>query len=261
MSLPAFELPAVDQTSPAQHEPARRLALRAPLIAAAIALVAGFAVVNTLPVGGFYDDAFYVILAKSLATAHSYRNLNLPGAPFATHYPPGYPLLLAVLWWLGPAFPANLVLFKVANALFLGIAAAFACRLGQEQLGLGVGVALVAVAAGTATTPALYLSSMVLSETMFLGLALPLILWAERRTTAKEDDVRGAMYIGACAGLLFLVRSQAIALIGAVVVVYAVRRRWRIRPSSMVSTARRSSMPGSATWSFGVPPGLRRSRS
>src|SRR6266576_1862037 len=61
MSLPAFELPAVDRTSPAQCEQARPLALRAPFIAAALALVAGFVVVNTLPIGGFYDDAFYVI--------------------------------------------------------------------------------------------------------------------------------------------------------------------------------------------------------
>src|SRR5205085_5084384 len=146
MSLPALDLLSNNATPREGSVRWRVSESRMPLLAAALALVAGIFAVDTLPIGGFYDDAFYVILAKSLATGHGYRNLNLPGAPFATHYPPGYPLLLAVLWWLGPAFPANLVLFKVANALFLGIAAAFACRLGQEQLGLGVGVALVAVA-------------------------------------------------------------------------------------------------------------------
>ncbi len=32
-------------------------------------------------------------------------SINLPGAPHATHYPPGYPLVLAMLWRLAPRFP------------------------------------------------------------------------------------------------------------------------------------------------------------
>jgi len=198
-----------------------------PFVAAALALVAGIYAVDTLPIGGFYDDAFYVILAKSIATGQGYRNLNLPGAPFATHYPPGYPVFLAALWKIGPAFPANIVLFKVANAVFLTVVAAFAYRLGRERFGLSAGAALAATAAGTVTTPALYLSSMLLSEMMFLAFALPFLLWAEQRVTREEGDLRGAVCLGACAGLLFLIRSQAIALVGAVALVYAVRRRWR----------------------------------
>jgi hypothetical protein len=151
-----------------------------------------------------------VVLAKSLATGHGYRNLNLPGTPFATHYPPGYPLFLALLWRIGPAFPGNVVLFKLANVVFLAVAAAFAYRLGHERMRLGVGAALVAVIAGTASTPALYLSSMVLSETMFLALAIPFLLWAEARLEREKADFRTATLLGVCAGLLMLVRTQAI---------------------------------------------------
>src|SRR5438445_6487267 len=119
MSLPArvLELPPMG-VAPAPSVAPRRMAnsYRMPVVLAAIALVAGLIAVDTMPIGGFYDDAFYVILGKSLATGHGYRNLNLPGAPFATHYPPGYPLLLALLWRIGPEFPANILLFKVANA-------------------------------------------------------------------------------------------------------------------------------------------------
>src|SRR5437773_12063334 len=143
MSLPALDFrPASPTTDVVATR--RQLASYAPLLAAALAIAAGLVAVNNLPVGGFFDDAFYVILAKSLATGHGYRNLNLPGAPLATHYPPGYPLFLAALWRIGPAFPANLVLFKVANALFLPVVAAFAYRLARARLGLGVGFALVA---------------------------------------------------------------------------------------------------------------------
>jgi len=228
MSLPvrALDLPPIDLTPTTHAAPRRVWRDRGPFIAALIALVAGMIAVNTLPIGGFYDDAFYVILGKSLATGQGYRNLNLPGAPFATHYPPGYPLLLALLWRIGPAFPANLVLFKIANAVLLAVAAAYAYRLGRERLGLDPSAALIATAAGTATTPALYLSSMLLSETMFLALAVPFLLWAEGVVRSDRRDWWRALYLGATAGLLFLVRSQAVALIGAVALVYALRRRW-----------------------------------
>ena len=50
--------------------------------------------------------------------------LYLPGAPGAVHYPFLYPLFLAALWGLVPAFPANVVVFKAANAALLAICAA-----------------------------------------------------------------------------------------------------------------------------------------
>jgi hypothetical protein len=227
MSLPAVDVSPIDASIPERRGWRSVWHARAPYVTATIALIAGCAVLNTLPVGGFYDDAFYVVLAKSIATGHGYRNLNLPGTPFATHYPPGYPLFLALLWLIGPAFPANVLLFKLANALFLGVAAGFAHRLGRERMQLGPIAAVIAVVAGTATTPALYLSSMVLSETMFLALLLPFLVWAESRLALEDTSHRTAILLGACAGLLFLVRSQAIALVGALAIVYSVRRRWR----------------------------------
>jgi hypothetical protein len=228
MSLPAtlLDLPAAE-IAPARGNSARvSFARYAPIVVVIIALAAGMVAVDTIPIGGFYDDAFYVILAKSLATGHGYRNLNLPGAPFATHYPPGYPLFLALLWKLGPSFPANLVLFKLANVVFLAMIAGFSYHLARDRMGLSLGATFIAVVAGTATTPSLYLSSMVLSETMFLALAIPFLLYAERMTRS-ERSVLAVLGLGACAGLLFLVRSQAIALIGAVALVYMIRRRWR----------------------------------
>ena len=230
MSLPALELPPVTEIEPPPRSTTvdrGALARYVPFVVSAIALAAGLNALDTQPIGGYYDDAFYVILGKSIATGQGYRNLNLPGAPYATHYPPGYPLLLALLWRIGPAFPANIILFKAANALLLAVAAAFAYRFGRERLGLSTPAAVIATVAGTASTPALYLSSMLLSETMFLALALPFLWWAEARTRRTERDLRGAMALGIGAGLLFLVRSQAIAIMGALVCVYLLRRRWK----------------------------------
>src|SRR5947207_1431698 len=64
-------------------------------------------------VGGFYDDGIYVSLAKALAEGHGYRNIHLPGAMVSVHYPPLYPVLLAILFRLWPSFPENVVLFQM----------------------------------------------------------------------------------------------------------------------------------------------------
>ena len=72
----------------------------------ALALATGIAIVDALPVGVVADDSFYVILARAIASGEGYRYLNVPGHPPATHFPPGYPALLALLSFVVPAFPA-----------------------------------------------------------------------------------------------------------------------------------------------------------
>lgn len=201
----------------------------APLLAGVLALMAGLWATNRLPVGAFFDDALYVILAKALATGEGYRYLHLPGAPAATHYPPGYPAFLALLWRIWPRFPENVLLFKLANAACLSAAAVFACRYGQDRLRLPASAALGATLLGTITTPALYLSSMLLSEPFFLALLLPLLIHAERATSEDIGDGgwRESAILGACAAGLALVRTHGIAMVAAIAFAYAVRRRWR----------------------------------
>ena len=92
-----------------------------PIALMAIVFFAAMLSVTPWPVGAFQDDAVYTLLAKSLATGEGYRMINLPGSPHATHYPPGYPAFLAVLWRLAPSFPDNIVVFKFANAGWLAL--------------------------------------------------------------------------------------------------------------------------------------------
>ena len=93
----AGDAPNVDTGGAPRHE---RLLLVA--IAALVLLVA-ILTVTPWPVGAFQDDAIYTVLAKALATGEGFRLINLPGSPHNTHYPPGYPLVLAALWKLWPA--------------------------------------------------------------------------------------------------------------------------------------------------------------
>ena len=206
---------------------ADRIVIPAETTVAILAAIVGLLTLNYLPVGGFYDDGLYAILAKSLATGHGYRFLNLPGHPAAVHYPPGYPLLLAVLWRIGPEFPANLVWFKLVNVVLLGIIAWTTCRYAVRALGLTPWVAVLATLIGTVTIPMLVLTSMVLSEPLFLALLVPMLILVERMTRQPPPTRRAAVVLGLLSGALMLVRTIGVMFVVAVAVVWLVRRHRR----------------------------------
>ncbi len=195
-------------------------------IGALVFAVASWAA-TSYPVGVFHDDGVYVILAKALATGDGYRYLHLPDAPFATHYPPGYPLVLSVLWRLVPEFPRNTGVFLAANAAFLALAAVGILTFARRVLAWPTPAAAAAAVVATLSFPLLILSGHVLSETMFLALLLPALLLAERHVKAAVPDLRRALVLGAAAGALILVRTHAVALLPAVLLPLALERRWR----------------------------------
>jgi hypothetical protein len=195
------------------------------VLVAALALASGLAVVDTYPVGVVHDDAMYVILARALASGEGYRFLNLPGAPPATHFPPGYPALLALVSWIAPAFPVNVVVFKALNALFLAVAAVLVARFARERA-VGDGWSLALGGATAVSIPLLVLGSMVLSEPLFLALLLALLPALESLVEGRASAVR-LVSLGAAIAACTLVRSHGIALVPAVVVALALRRRWR----------------------------------
>jgi len=178
------------------------------------------------PVGVFHDDGVYVILAKALATGHGYRYLHLPGAPAATHYPPMYPLLLAGLWRIAPNFPANVSLFLFANALLLGVATIGVARFAQRVAGWPSAASLGVALAATMTTPLLMLSGLVLSEPLFIAAFFPLVIAAERVVGGEEQAAR-VVAVGLGLGALALVRTHAVVLGGAAIMLLFFRRRWR----------------------------------
>lgn len=195
------------------------------LLLGAGALAVGVAVIDELAVGVVKDDGMYVVLARALASGQGYRYLNLPGTPAATHFPPGYPALLAVLSLFVPRFPANLLAFKLMNAALLAAGAVLVARLLRERidsdrLALGIGMA------SAVSVPLLVLSSMVMSEPLFLAMVLALLAALERFVMGPASW-RGALLLGAGIGLCMLVRSHGFVLIPAALVVLGLRRRWR----------------------------------
>lgn len=195
------------------------------VLVGALALVAGIGVIDGRPVGVVHDDAMYVILARSLSSGQGYRYLNLPGTPAATHFPPGYPALLAAVSWVAPAFPASVVVFKALNALFLAAAAVLVARFAQARA-VGAAWALALGAATAVSIPLLVLGSMVLSEPLFLAMLLGLLFALETFVERRRKD-RHALLLGVALAACTLVRSHGIVLLPAVLLMLAMRRRWR----------------------------------
>ncbi len=198
------------------------------VLVGAVVFGVGAMIVDGLPVGAAHDDGMYVILGKALATGQGYRWLHVPGAPPATHFPPGYPAVLALLWWLFPAFPANVIVFKLANALFMGLAASGCFWLARSRFEMSdVGAAAFAIVA-TLGIPTLTLSALVMSEPLFLALLMPTLLLAERVADDVSNRIRDIVALALLIGVATLVRTHGIALIGAVALVLASRRRFRM---------------------------------
>lgn len=209
--------------------PARRPGIGAAL-AAIVVLALALRAIEPLPVGVMYDDGMYVILAKSLATGHGYRWLNIPGAPPATHFPPGYPAVLSLLWRVFPSFPANVLAFKVLNAVLLAVAAASLVMFAHRRLRFSPGAAAIVAVVGCAAIPTLVLSTLVMSETLFLAMLCVLLLFAARVTAepGAEPSRRWEPWVlGVFVAALAMVRTHGIAFAAAVALALLMQRRWR----------------------------------
>jgi len=206
-----------------------------------VTLVIAMSVVQPYVIGAFHDDAIYVILGRALATGAGYRYLHLPGAPSATHYPPGYPALLAILWRLAPRFPDNVVVFERANACLLGGSAALAYVLARRRVRMSAPWAAAVAIIGTAAIPSLALATVILSESLFLVVLLAALVVSEGivggpsaeseprggRTPVDQGGITAELIAGLLCGAVGLVRTVGIVVVPAAIGVCLVRRRPR----------------------------------
>jgi hypothetical protein len=197
----------------------------APLVVGAAVLAVTLATMSPWPVGVYYDDGIYLILGKALATGEGYRYLNLPGHPAATHYPPGYPALLALLWTIAPSFPENVALFKLANAVLLSLAGAGLVVFARRELALGTATATIAILLGCLTVPVLAVTGVLFSEPLFLALLAIALPACER--ALREDRTRGVVVAALLASVTTLVRTLGLPLVGVLVAGLLLRRRYR----------------------------------
>jgi 4-amino-4-deoxy-L-arabinose transferase-like glycosyltransferase len=199
------------------------------IIAAALVfctLVAGAMVMVPRVTGVFHDDGIYVSTARSLATGHGYRLINLPDAPPQTKYPPLYPALLAVVWRLWPAFPDNLLALHWLT-LFMSAASVGLCYYYVSVYGyFRRPVAVIAGLLAASSNALLYYSSLLVSEMPFAFFLCAALLSLERYVRTPTNSLREKFVLTLLIALPFLTRSIGGVLIPVALLFLFLRRRF-----------------------------------
>jgi hypothetical protein len=196
--------------------------------AVAAAVVAVYVLRLDSAAGLFVDDAWYIVLAKSLWQGDGFRLISSAVTPILPAFPPGFPLMLAPAFAVAGDFPANVVVLKTLSMLAMcGVVLATYIYLVRYRSAPIVVAATVAII--TALMPAFVFlaTSTVMSEIVFTLAQLCLVLTIEWSTRVRSDRLSSAAAIsGLLGGATLLVRAAGVAPVAAAAM-YLWRRRGR----------------------------------
>lgn len=168
--------------------------------------------------GLFVDDAWYVMLAKALATGQGYTLINSPSPGITPFYSPGFPALLSIFYRLSPSFPNNIYLLKSVSIAAMMGAGALSCiyfkRFRDLPTYVSLGLSLSTVIYPTIVFLA---TSAVMSEPVFICAQLGAILLIERcvREGGAGASAKWAALGGVVAAFAFLTRPAGVGLLAA----------------------------------------------
>ncbi len=198
----------------------------------ATTLLAGFVVAATAAAGiasnggwtapARFDGAGYAVLAQALDSGQGYRAIDHPDRPRHAHFPPGYPVLLALTW---RATGRSLVAAHCVSALCtIGAALAGWCWFRRVTttpstffLGMALAVNWLWVRTGNA----------ILSEPLYLLLCQLVMLTALPARNRPELPAHNLATLCLLLALCLLTRQVALGLLIAVLIDLAWRRSWR----------------------------------
>jgi hypothetical protein len=182
--------------------------------------------------GLYVDDAWYLLLAKALATGQGYQLINAPTPGIVPLFPPGYPFLLSLVYRLTGDFPANIMWLKLVSVFSLvGLG-----WLGYEYLtrdrhvprGGALALAILAI-----LSPQLvfFATSTLMAECLFALLVVAVVLTIERgvRLHREEGRIRWPLFVigGILAAASYLTRGAGIVLLIGLLLYLLKERLWR----------------------------------
>lgn len=176
------------------------------------------------------DDAWYIVLGMALAEGKGFTLISSPIPGLLPSYPPGFPLLLSLVFRLVPQFPDNVWLLKAVSLAAMGGVGVGTYQYLRKYRHLPSQLALGAACAVVMMPPFVFLAtSTVMAECVFtLGQLLTVLLierCAQRRKLS--GDWVCALSAAALVSFTFLTRSVAAGLIVAVVLYLLKERLWR----------------------------------
>jgi hypothetical protein len=170
---------------------------------------------DTPQVGMTGDDVMYLGVAQSLADGQGYREAALPGNPWQTKYPPGYPVMLAAIL---KASPAARDFWIIAHSWLWLAAASVALAWAMVQAGLSAVQGAVVAALWTANPAASYVGTLALSDApycavLFLAVGCALNICALNNGRAPT---RMAVLAGALVGVASTIRVSGLVACAAI---------------------------------------------
>jgi hypothetical protein len=169
------------------------------------------------------DNAGYYILGRALLQGEGYTNIHIPGTPAASHFPPGYPALLAVAMLFGKSF----TWLKVVNGILFGAALWWFRSIAEKATG-STAFAWVAVLLVGLNSHLLRSSTIMMSEIPYTAASI-LALW----TLLRWDPESKAFYrsydfwlVVVLASAAFYIRTAGIALGAGIGLYLLFERRW-----------------------------------
>ncbi len=158
---------------------------------------------DTKAVASIGDSREYITLARNLVSSHTFTRDTVPPFHPELFRTPGYPLLLAIPFALfGPSLVWPLALQLLLSLACVWLTWRLALELGLAPTSAGLAALFVALSPNLA-----FLSSKLISETLFIPMLLVCVLLLNRyRLTGRAVDLIAA---GACSGLLILTRPIA----------------------------------------------------
>jgi hypothetical protein len=177
--------------------------------------------------GLFVDDAWYALLAKSLATGQGYSVINSPSAGILPLYPPAYPFLLSLVYRLSPQFPDNIVLLKWVSVVAMIGSGVLTYWYFTRHRKLTPGLAwMMAMATVLSPTLVFLATSSLMSECVFMCVFLGAVVASERGVQLQEGR-QAWLYLSLGAVLAsgaFLMRSIGLSLMAALFI-YLLKER------------------------------------
>ncbi len=169
-----------------------------------------------------FDGAGYAVLARAWMSGQGYRAIDHPDRPPHAHFPPGYPLLLAMTWEVAGVSVISAHVVSALCTMGASLAAWLWFRRMMTEpaatlLGLAVAINWLWARTGAA----------IQSEPLYLLLAQSAILAAVRTGRGSTTRIRDAIVLGTLLAACLLTRHAAIGLALAVLLDLAIRRRWR----------------------------------
>jgi hypothetical protein len=212
--------------------PSRSTAAQFSLSALAIALCSTLSLAGntSLQAPPRFDGAGYAELAEALTTGQGYRDIALPQPARHTHFPPGFPAALALLWLItGKSAPAAHLFSCVCTVAATMLAWWWFRSLYSARVAFILGLALAVNWTWGRNGGA------ILSEPMFLLLG-QLALLAEIYASRRGGIAAGVM-LGALLAACVLTRHVGVALALALLIDLALCRRWSTAVAAGLTSA------------------------